>query len=565
MIEPKKAVKNASSENKYPDIEWRLKLDKNENVYEASKFVVSALKNFDGEKIHLYPDYSGIIEKLSIEYNLNQKNILLTNDDLEAINLVINTYLDKDEEIIFLNPDSNKLKLIAETSNGTILYYDKEKLFELEKIRNNVTSKTKIFYLSTPDKVTGQAIQVSSVLRLLEEYPNILFVVDISYVNFAQNIDIMDFIDLIENYSNIALIKSFSSDYALAGLGGAVLLSNFENIKNLKILSLPNSVNAVSVKCMFTAIKDKEYFEKIKEQNLAVKKYLIENINNIGFRAYNSEANFILCDFGDNLEFYYNKFKNHGIITAKFPFNPNFSTCLRITVPKESGAKFILELLKPKDLLIFSLDNTLINPKKSYEEALVKTFEHFSKFKISYEKIKETKYLLKSSYFEAIKNLLEENYISADIFKIKEVFENIFYNPKIPQNDYLINNDELIIPKEILERLSINYDIAVVSERKAEEVEYSLKKTGIENLISYIQAESFEIEQILKKCSYKKAKLLSSELSAIHFAKTTKAEVIGFVYEDNNDNNIINNFKHFGVDEIILNKDEFIEYFGLFS
>ena len=83
---------------------WRLKLDKNENVYGISKFVVNAVKNMDFDRINFYSNPDKLLDKLSEEYNCARSCFLLTNGILEALCLIANTYLNKNEEILSYNP-----------------------------------------------------------------------------------------------------------------------------------------------------------------------------------------------------------------------------------------------------------------------------------------------------------------------------------------------------------------------------------------------------------------------------------------------------------------------------
>ena len=60
---------------------------------------------------------------------------------------------------------------------------------------------------------TGEIVSRSEIEILLKKHPNTLFVVDCTYINFAQDIALEDYIDLIKEYENIAVVKSYSKDF----------------------------------------------------------------------------------------------------------------------------------------------------------------------------------------------------------------------------------------------------------------------------------------------------------------------------------------------------------------
>ena len=269
-----------------------------------------------------------------------------------------------------------------------------------------------------------------------------------------------------------------------------------------------------------------------------------------------------MCDFNNSLEFYYNKLKNNGVITKKFNKNSIVSNCLRITIPKINGVKYILQLLKHRDLLIIAFENTLFNVKNSYIEALLKTFEHFAGSKITYEDIRKIVCSMGGNYFEAIQKLLLNNNININMKDITDTFKNIFYNPEIENENYLINYDELIIPKEITEKLSLYYNLAIISSEKEEDIMYSLKKHGMEKYFTIIETDITKFPELLKKSSYKNAKLLVSSDEILYQGKKSNLESIVLITPDNNKNSAINNFKHVGCDDFIFEND-ILEYFKI--
>ena len=564
MFETKDAIKSLKPYIEEYETEWRLKLDKNENIYGASKYALSALRNFDSEEVPFYPVNCKHIDKFAEMFDLKKDTILFTNGIDSALNLIINTYLNWDDEFVSSSVTDDKSAIYAEAAGARTKFIDFIEIGnDIDKLREAIPKEAKICYISDPNNLTGSVIRISAISKLFKEFPNTLFVLNISYVNFAQNIDFRDYTDTTDNFSNVIIVKSFSNDYALASLGLSVIVSNRRNIRNLKILNPDYTLNPMSLNSLISALNDKKYFEQVKEENIEARELLYNGLIELGFNPYKSEANFILCDFGDYVKYYYNKLKNNGIIVKKFEDDSSASSCLRITVPKLGGVKFILNLLAKRDLIVFAFEDTLVDGLESYAQALVLTLEHFSEFRTSFDVIKQEKKFSDLHYFEIIQKLLEKEDIEIPLEEISNVFKGIFYNPLYETEKQLINKDKLLIDEDILEQLSIKYDMALVTDRLTREVTYSLKKFGIEKYFSYIQQDSSRISNLYTKCPCKTIKLITANNEILANATKASINTTGLIYESNNNNETINNFKHYGCQHIIYGKENILNHFEI--
>ena len=563
MIKPKKTLENVSpyQTDKYK-IDWRLKLDSNENIYSISPIVVNAIKNMDFSDVSLYPAYGKTIDKLSEKYNVKYENILLTNGCDEAINVIINAYLDKEDEILSYNPTFVMPQKYAEILGAKVnlIDYDEKFIFKTDKIEKNISDKTKIIYISTPNNPTGELVKASVVEVLVKKYPEILFLVDCTYINFSYNSMFMDYVDLACKYDNVVVVKSFSKDFALAGLRFGFAVGAFDIINNLKKVISPYSVNVVALNCAIAVLNDEKTFEEIKEQNYAAKNALIEGLRKNNIRVYDSEANFVFCDFGDYCDFYYQKLKKHGVIVRNFSKNSEFASFLRITVPKIGGVKFILELLNKKDILIMNLDGTVFDVSNSYMEAIAQSVKYFSGREISLKEIMEIKnHGSLNCNIETIKALLNAYEKDADYLEITAIFKQLLFDKN---GERLIDKEKILISKENLAKLAEKYDLVVFSGRTRDEIEYSLNKFDIAKYFYYIissddlpknalKPSPRGVFDILKHCPYLSVKYLGSSVDDIIASNNAEVETVGVIspYADNN--LMINNFRHLGVNYIL--------------
>ena len=130
MIKPRKTLEDILLEEIDPyKKEWRLKLDKNENIYGCANNILSAIKNITTKDISLFPTYGNLIDKISEKYNLNKNEILFTNNLNDGLLAVIKAYLENNEEILTYEPFPLYLKQCANIENAILKFINYDKNF----------------------------------------------------------------------------------------------------------------------------------------------------------------------------------------------------------------------------------------------------------------------------------------------------------------------------------------------------------------------------------------------------------------------------------------------------
>ena len=481
MIKPKKAVEGILpySTPKYAQI-CNLKLDSNENPYGASKEVLYALKELTNAQISRYPHYGELVDKLAQKFNLKDDEILPTNGADEALSVIINTYLDTDEELLCFMPTFSMPKLYATSCHGkfrSIDYYTKW-VFDADKLIENIDAKTKIIYITSPNNPTGELANIQDIEKILSNFPQIIVLLDVTYINFAQNPP--DYYSLIKKYENIFIVKSFSKDMGLAGLRLGCALSQSQNIEQCKKIISPYSVNAAALYAGLATLDDVEWEKFIKEQINTSRNALIEGLNELGFKPYKSQGNFILCDFNQYCDFIEWKLQSKGIKVRSFKTSDILKNCLRITTPKVQDLNLFFDALITKDMLVFDLDGVVFDVSNSYRLAIKETFKHFSQKELQDDEIQKAKELggLNCDW-DLTKYLLDKHGFNVELEKVIDVFQKMFFDPQKEGSKGIIDNEKLVISPETFEKLSEKYDFCAFTGRPRSEAIYSLEKFGI--------------------------------------------------------------------------------------
>jgi len=571
MLKSKKLLENIpiyKTDEYFED--WILKIDSNENLFGPSERVLERFKNLSSKNFQFYPCYGVLLDELAALHKVKKGNLILTNGCDEAINIVLNTYLEYGDKVLSFSPTFAMPQIYTKACGGEFVEveYDGRWTFNADKlIAEAERVKPRIILITSPNSPTGEVVDENDIIKILRTFPQILLLLDNTYINYSDTE--YDFASLIENYPNLFVVKSFSKDYALAGLRlGYVVSKNTDELR--KVIS-PYSVNTLAVLAGVESLKDKEHFAKIKEEVKASKELMYSGLKKLGYSPYKSETNFLLCDFGEKSDFIYNKLLLNRIKVKYFGKTKYIENCFRITIPSIKDTEFFLKTLEPKELLVFDLDGVVFDVRNSYRAAIEKTFEHFSGKTLEAGAIQNAKNSggLNCDW-DLTKYLLEKAGINVELDEVMKVFQEHFFDKTKEGRKGLIDDEELILDKELLKTLSEKYDFAVFTGRPEEEALYSLKKNGILKYFNIVISKDclpFDrqkpwpdgLELIKKSGTYTKITYFGDTADDMKTAKAAGVCAVGVLPPQDKSGSLKEQLKQSGAETVVDNINEILK------
>lgn len=483
MIKPKKQLQDVKGYDIPQEEGWKLKLDFNENLIGPSPKVLKAIKKIDPKKVQFYPAYNKLIDAICAYQNVPQSMVLPTNGADEALNYVVNTFVEPDENIITAVPTFIMSKVYSRITGAEFreIEYKEKWRYPVEDVISAIDKKTKLIVVTTPNSPTSELIEAEDLDRVIKAAPNAIVLIDETYASYAG----VSYRDYAVQNDNVVVIKSLSKDFALAGLRCGYIVSNENNIAAIKTIANPYSVNAIAASAAVVAMQDVRYFEKVKNEIIEAKEIIERALEPVA-TVYPSDANFLCIDFGENAQIVYDRMIANGIKT-KFYTDGMMKNHFRLTVPSKKQAKELLKVMKPEILVVFDVDGVLINVENSYRLATKKTYEYFSGIELDMYRIQEAKNQggLNNDW-DLTEYLLEQSGINIEKQSIIDKFQEFYFGQNNDGKGGLIENEELLIDKNLLENLSEKHCLAVFTGRPKKEAEYSLEYFGIRKYFSAI-------------------------------------------------------------------------------
>jgi histidinol-phosphate aminotransferase len=347
MIKPRKAIEEMEPYS--PPLEGRrglLRLDFNENTIGCSPKVLAAINHINEEEVAAYPEYVEFKAKLANSIRMKPEQLMVTNATDEAIMVIMQTYLEKGDEIVLPIPTFAMFKFYAQLFEAKIkeILYGTNLNFPVKNVLAAITKKTKIVVLCNPNNPTGTLIEKKNIIKIIEKAQKneALVLLDEAYYQYSE----MECLDLIDEYDNLIIIRTFSKVYGLGGLRLGYAASNQEIIKNLLKAGSPYSVNTVAIAAASAAIEDLDYVKWYTTEIKKAKKVMYEGLGKLKIKTYPTAGNFLIAKFPKKADKIEIGLKEMGILVRNRSKYPLLKDCLRIAIGTVKQTKELLNALK---------------------------------------------------------------------------------------------------------------------------------------------------------------------------------------------------------------------------
>jgi histidinol-phosphate aminotransferase len=320
-----------------------LRLDFNENTVGCSPRIIEFLKQqLSAERLSIYPDYAVVRPALAEFFRVDPSQLLLTNGTDEAIQVMINTYIDDGAEVLLLHPSYAMYRFYAEVAAANILeihYREGNLEFPLEELLDAISPSTRAILIANPNNPTGTAVTLAGIERILKRARKAAVLIDEAYYEFCG----ITALGLISTHPNLFVSRTFSKIYGMAAMRLGCLFSHSANIAFLHKAQSPYSVNAIAALAAQEAVRDTAYVENYVTEALAARELLCVGLEKLGIAYVPSQANFVLMRIGERSVEIRDRLREKQVLVRDRSYE--IAGCVRVTVgTREQTRRFLAAL-----------------------------------------------------------------------------------------------------------------------------------------------------------------------------------------------------------------------------
>lgn len=320
----------------------KLRLDFNENTVGCSPKVIEYLtKRLTDSQLSIYPEYTEAMRDLAAFFKVDQKEFILTNGTDEAIQVMINTFVDDGDEVITLKPSYAMYRFYAELAGAQVteIGFPADLSFPLDTLLKAITPATKAILIANPNNPTGTGLSLDGVQMILDAAPQVAVLIDEAYYEFSR----VTALPWIDKCKNLFVSRTFSKVYGMAAMRCGCLFSSSSNVQWMHKAQSPYSVNTLAALAARAAIQDREYIENYVAQVLEARELCCDGLTRLGIPYFPSQANFVLFHAGDRAIAIRDALRDRGVLVRDRSYE--IAGCVRVTIgTRDQTERFLTEL-----------------------------------------------------------------------------------------------------------------------------------------------------------------------------------------------------------------------------
>jgi histidinol-phosphate aminotransferase len=283
-----------------------IKLASNENPLGPSPKALKAARDSLSD-LHRYPDASAFELKHALAAHLNvaPQAIVVGNGSNEIIDFLIRTYCVPGDSIVTSQAAFVAYKICAQIQgvNTVEVPLDTELRFDPAEMVRTVekNSHARIVFIANPNNPTGTYVTTQEMKYLLEKISKIrggsvLIALDYAYWEYVTAKDLPDPMELLRQYPNVVVMRTFSKVYGMAGMRVGYGVAAPEIIAHLEKVRQPFNLNSIALTGAVAALSDQAFVKKARAVNTQGMKFWEKELKAMGIPFWKSQGNFILAD-----------------------------------------------------------------------------------------------------------------------------------------------------------------------------------------------------------------------------------------------------------------------------
>ncbi|WP_027485648.1 histidinol-phosphate transaminase [Rhodanobacter sp. OR87] len=306
----------------------------------------------DGLGCNRYPEPqpAALVEALATLYGVRREQLLVGRGSDEAIDLLVRAFCRAGRDAVLIQPPTFGMYAVcARVQDAGIVEVPlaADATLDVDAVLAALTPAVKLVFVCTPNNPTGQPVPRTELERLVQALAGrALLVVDEAYVEFADEGSVAD---LIDRYDNLAVLRTLSKAWALAGVRIGSLLASAGVIALLRRIMAPYPLPLPSVDAALLALSGwgqanaREHLAVVRAERTRMCEALrwLRNVREV----LPSQANFLAVRF-DDAAGAYQRLLAAGIVVRDVRRYPNLGDALRITIGTPAENERVLAVLQ---------------------------------------------------------------------------------------------------------------------------------------------------------------------------------------------------------------------------
>jgi histidinol-phosphate aminotransferase len=297
------------------------KLSSNESPYGPLPSVAEVIAEA-GREVHRYPDNGAeaLIAALARRFSVPLDHIATGCGSVGVLKQLIEAVTDPGAEVLYAWRSFEAYPPLADLASAASVRVPlRGETHDLEAMAAAITPRTRLVLVCNPNNPTGTVVGAQQLTAFLDRVPgDCLVVLDEAYREYIRDDSVPDGLALYRAYPNVAVLRTFSKAYGLAGLRVGFMIGHAPVAAAVRKTMLPFTVSAVAQAAAVASLAaEAELLERVEfvvKERDRVREALLSD----GWTVPPTEANFVWLRLGEHTTPFAEACESQGIATRPF-------------------------------------------------------------------------------------------------------------------------------------------------------------------------------------------------------------------------------------------------------
>ena len=299
------------------------KLSSNENPYPPLPSVLAAVRD-GAETFNRYPDMfaTGLTAAIADRFGVPVTHVATGTGSVGVLQQVVQSTATEGDEVVYAWRSFEAYPIVVQVSGATSVRVPlrADEHHDLDAMADAMTDRTRLVLVCSPNNPTGTAVQRAELERFLDRVPaHVLVVVDEAYREFVRDPEVPDALDVYRDRPNVAVLRTFSKAYGLAGLRVGFAVAHEPVADALRKTAVPFGVSGLAqIAAVASLAAEGELLERC-EALVAERTRVQDALREQGWSAVPvSQANFVWLRLGERTDEFAAACEEAGVVVRPF-------------------------------------------------------------------------------------------------------------------------------------------------------------------------------------------------------------------------------------------------------
>ena len=279
------------------------KLSSNESPYGPLPSVAEVIAEA-GRGVNRYPDNGAeaLTTALAGRFSVPAEHIAVGCGSVGVLKQLLETVSDPGAEVLYAWRSFEAYPPLADLAGATSVRVPlRAETHDLDAMAAAITPRTRLILICNPNNPTGTVVHAAELEAFLDQVPaDCLVVLDEAYREYIRDEAVPDGIEFYRDRPNVAVLRTFSKAYGLAGLRTGFMVAHEPVAASVRMTMLPFSVNSLAQAAAVASLAaEDELFERVEltvKERTRVREALLAD----GWAVPPTEANFVWLRLGEH-------------------------------------------------------------------------------------------------------------------------------------------------------------------------------------------------------------------------------------------------------------------------